>query len=262
MAQEYEEFVEKFKPKRTTDDCYTPDLVYAAVESWAKTEYNLEGRPIVRPFWPGGDYEKFDYPENCVVIDNPPFSILAKIRSFYREQQIDFFLFAPHLTMFSVIDDYTNGIVTGVSVVYDNGASVSTSFITNLGVDFIRTAPELKKAVKDAVENESKKTRKNLPRYAYPNELVTTARIGKISDAEFRLHRKDCHFVRTLDSQKQTKKKIFGDGFLISKTKAAEVKVAEAKVAEAKAAENQLTESSHKWELSAREQKIVYKLGE
>ena len=207
MAQKYEEFVEKFKPKRTTDDCYTPEIVYAAIESWAKTEYNLEGRPIVRPFWPGGDYKKFDYPENCVVIDNPPFSILTKIRSFYRERQIDFFLFAPHLTMFSSPDDYTNYIVTGVSVVYDNGALVNTSFITNLGVDYIRTAPELKKAVKDAVESESKNTRKKPPRYTYPNEIVTSARISKISDVDFRLHRKDCHFVSKLDSQKQAKKK-------------------------------------------------------
>lgn len=26
-SKNYEEFVEKFKPKKTTDDCYTPDYI-------------------------------------------------------------------------------------------------------------------------------------------------------------------------------------------------------------------------------------------
>lgn len=32
---DYDGFVEKFKPKRTTDDCYTPPAVYEAVKGWA-----------------------------------------------------------------------------------------------------------------------------------------------------------------------------------------------------------------------------------
>ena len=82
-GETYEEFVEKFKPKRTTDDCYTPPLVYEAVKDWAVREYGLEGARIVRPFWPGADYENEDYSGNCVVIDNPPFSILAEIKKFW-----------------------------------------------------------------------------------------------------------------------------------------------------------------------------------
>lgn len=35
---EYEAFVEKFKPKLTTDDCYTPDNIYEAVASWVAEE--------------------------------------------------------------------------------------------------------------------------------------------------------------------------------------------------------------------------------
>ena len=31
MSKEYEDFVEKFKPKKTTDDCYTPPNVYEEV---------------------------------------------------------------------------------------------------------------------------------------------------------------------------------------------------------------------------------------
>ena len=30
----YEEFVEKFKPKKTTDDCYTPPEVYKLIKDW------------------------------------------------------------------------------------------------------------------------------------------------------------------------------------------------------------------------------------
>ena len=32
---EYKGFVEKFKPKKTTDDCYTPLLIYEAVKECA-----------------------------------------------------------------------------------------------------------------------------------------------------------------------------------------------------------------------------------
>ena len=34
-GETYEQFVEKFKPRKTTDDCYTPPLVYEAVKGWA-----------------------------------------------------------------------------------------------------------------------------------------------------------------------------------------------------------------------------------
>ena len=39
---DYEGFVEKFKPKKTTDDCYTPPAVYEAVKKWAVERYGLE----------------------------------------------------------------------------------------------------------------------------------------------------------------------------------------------------------------------------
>lgn len=68
-SKTYEEFVDKFKPKKTTDDCYTPQYIYEAVKDWAVNEYGLQGREIVRPFYPGGDYENYTYPENGVVID-------------------------------------------------------------------------------------------------------------------------------------------------------------------------------------------------
>ena len=61
-SKTYEEFVEKFKPKLTTDDCYTHPLIYDTVRDWACREYGIDLGSIVRPFWPGGDYERFTYP--------------------------------------------------------------------------------------------------------------------------------------------------------------------------------------------------------
>ena len=59
---DYDGFIEKFKPKKTTDDCYTPPAVYDAVLSYVDRHIcPLEGHHIVRPFFPGGDYEGYGY---------------------------------------------------------------------------------------------------------------------------------------------------------------------------------------------------------
>lgn len=42
--EDYEGFIEKFKPKKTTDDCYTPPLVYEAIADWVANEYKLDKR--------------------------------------------------------------------------------------------------------------------------------------------------------------------------------------------------------------------------
>lgn len=52
---DYNAFVEKFKPKKTTDDCYTPDIVYNAVAEWVQKEYGKNKNSFVRPFWPETD---------------------------------------------------------------------------------------------------------------------------------------------------------------------------------------------------------------
>ena len=97
--ESYEEFVEKFKPKKTTDDCYTPPSVYAVIRDWACDEYNIDPAKIVRPFYPGGDYEHYDYPEDAVVLDNPPFSILSSICTFYLNRDIPFFFVCPQFDL-------------------------------------------------------------------------------------------------------------------------------------------------------------------
>lgn len=90
----YEQFVDKFKPKKTTDDCYTPPEVYEAVKEWAMDKFEIpEDAETIRPFWPGGDYRQVEYPEGCVVIDNPPFSILKEICNYYKERGIKYVLY-------------------------------------------------------------------------------------------------------------------------------------------------------------------------
>lgn len=169
---EYDKFVDKFKPKKTTDDCYTPANIYKAVAGWVAKEYGISPVHFVRPFYPGGDFEAFDYKDTDVVVDNPPFSILSQIISFYCEHNICFFLFAPALTLFSSVRDGVCYLPCGVSVTYANGATVSTSFVTNLDNLRIRCVPELYEAIKAADDaNRAEKT-KQLPRYEYPSHVL------------------------------------------------------------------------------------------
>ena len=151
-SKTYEEFVEKFKPKKTTDDCYTPSEIYEVIKDWVCKRYNIDPENVIRPFWPGGDYEKDEYPPGCVVVDNPPFSILKNICEFYLERGIPFFLFAPSLTALSgkTTWDRMNHIVCDCTIEYENGATVKTSFITSFEPETVaETSPELTKLVND-----------------------------------------------------------------------------------------------------------------
>lgn len=49
LFDDYEGFVEKFKRKKTTDDCYTPKEVYDVVLNYVDERYPLEGKEIIRP---------------------------------------------------------------------------------------------------------------------------------------------------------------------------------------------------------------------
>ena len=61
--EEYQEFLDKFAIKKTTDDCYTPPLVYEAVEQYVAEKYGVPKEKFVRPFYPNGDYQKEKYPK-------------------------------------------------------------------------------------------------------------------------------------------------------------------------------------------------------
>nr|DAG15625.1 MAG TPA: DNA N-6-adenine-methyltransferase [Caudoviricetes sp.] len=248
-GESYEEFIEKFKPKKTTDDCYTPPSVYEAIRDWACNEYGIDPGKIVRPFYTGGDYENFDYLQGAVVLDNPPFSILSKICTFYLNRGIPFFLFAPSLTAFSGSANITriNHIICDCCIEYENGAIVRTSFVTSYGGDIVaQTEPRLTKLVNDEVERLRRTKTAQLPKYTYPNNIVTSALLQRYSKygVEFKIRKKDCAPIYSLDAQRSTGKTIFGGGLLLSDCAAAERAAAERAAAT-------------KWELSTRERAIV-----
>ena len=257
-SQEYYEWLSKFEAKKTTDDCYTPPLVYDAVLEYVDKEVvSLNGLNVVRPFYPGGDYQKDaqSYDDKTIVIDNPPFSIITPICKFYQENNIKFFLFAPALISIGITNSVAGTCIvcTDSVIVYGNGAKVKTGFVTNIIDDvIIKTAPKLQKLIEDAVKANC--TKPKLPKYTYPNEVITVSRLHKLSSAgvEFELRTSDAHFVRKLDDQTHHKKTIFGSGFLVSETKAAELKAAELKVDEGRVIV---------WTLSERERAIVEALG-
>ena len=252
---EYAAFIDKFKPKKTTDDCYTPHNIMDAVTEWAVKEYHLEGKKIVRPFWPGGDYENEDYPDDCVVIDNPPFSILSQICKFYNSRGIGYFLFAPALTLFSTNAGQCNYVIADAHITYLNGAVVSTGFVTNFGDYRIILDPDLCRILKE--ENaKNTKPENQLPKYDYPDNVVTGATLNKIvkQGIGLRIKKGEAIFTRSLDHQKQIKKVIYGGGFLLSEKAAAEKAAAEKAAAEKAAAT--------KWKLSDRELDIIRGMGQ
>jgi hypothetical protein len=259
----YSEFVEKFKDKHTTDDCMTPPAVYDAVADWVAETYDLDRSSFVRPFWPGGDYETFAYPEGCVVVDNPPFSLSAKIYKFYNDHNIRFFLFAPALTLVnSSASSPCACIVANVQIEYENGARVPTSFATNLEPDTrARTAPDLHEKLTRTVEQQRETPRRKIPRYAYPPELVTAAMMGQLVKygIAFGFTKAESEHVSALDAQRAKRKTIFGGGYLLSEKAAAEKAAAEKAAAEKAAAEKA---AAIVWTLSERERAIVARLSE
>ena len=257
--EEYQEFLEKFKLKKTTDDCYTPAPVYEAVVRYVEETYGVSRDRFVRPFYPGGDYVSEKYPEGCVVVDNPPFSIMAEILRFYDSKGIKFFLFAPTLTLFSSSSSTTcTALPCTLSVIYENGASVNTSFLTNLergGVRF-RSAPKLQAMVQEGIDEFARTLKKSLPKYSYPPHIITSSWVGILSrlGIEFSVPVAESEGISGLDSQKATGKAIYGKGYIVSDRVKAEREKAEREKAE--------REKAERWELSARELAIIEKLNE
>lgn len=252
---DYEGFVEKFKPKRTTDDCYTPPHIYDAISSWACDEYGIDPSCIVRPFYPGGDYQAFDYPTGAVVLDNPPFSIISEIVAFYLDVEIPFFLFAPALTAMCsrATSMRCNHIFTSSNVTYENGAKVPTSFVTSFGDCIAQSSPSLRHAIAKA-EQRYKPASPELPTYNYPDHVLTSAMLNNLAknDVELRIYPEQAAHISALDMQKGCGKSIFGGGLLLSDEAAARKSAAQNLAARKSAAIN--------WELSAREREIIASL--
>ena len=241
-SDEYQEFLRKFEAKKTTDDCYTPDNIYEVVADYVAEHYKVNKKDFVRPFYPGGDYQKEKYKPSSIVVDNPPFSIIAEICRWYKSHNIKFFMFAPTLTIMGIRE--AQKVVVGAAVVYENGASVNTSFVTNMDEYEIRSAPALYKTLKEANKANLRAMKKELPTYFYPLECVRQTDLAKLSKYGqlFGVRKENCQRISELDSQKERGKGIFGGGYLISERAAAERAVAET------------------WELSEREKQIVKSL--
>lgn len=261
---DYEQFVAKFRPVKTTDDCYTPAPVFDAVKDWVFAEAALPpSTPVIRPFWPGGDYESEEYPPGSVVIDNPPFSSLSKIVATYLGAGIRFFLFAPGLACFGLARFSELTLVAGTQIRYENGARVFTAFATNLFAGKWRfiSSPSLVDAI--AIASGSEKKQKP-PRTAYdvPAPVFAArdlARLGR-RGVEWRLPASSAVFVRNLDGLAARGKSVFGNGaFLVSARSRAELAAAEKAAAE-KNAEQRKSAEKIEIALSSVERAIVARL--
>ena len=265
--EQYQAFVDKFKDAKTTDDCYTPATIYDAIADWVAAEYGIGREHFLRPFKPGGDYQAEEYPEGCAVVDNPPFSILAQIVDWYIARRVPFFLFGPTLTLLGLMKRPERKgkiciVLIGAPIIYENGADVQTSFVTNMDSYAVRIEAGLRATIEEISEKLRRRTVKELPKYTYPMEVLTGKdyRLAKYGQT-LRIRHEDCVSVDTLDAQRATKKSIFGGGLLLSEQAAAERAAAERAAAERAAAERaaaeQLQEKTQARELSAREWEII-----
>lgn len=240
LFNDYDSFIDKFKRKLTTDDCYTPTAVYDCVVDYVRRKCHIDGLEIIRPFYPDMDYRDVLYYDDQVVIDNPPFSIISQIARFYVGNNVKFFLFAPHLTLFSADIDCTK-LVVGASIIYKNGANVKTSFLSNLFDDIAIIADH---EFYEELESINKVNKPILPKYKYPSNVATVSNIHKLvtRGVSLSFHKNDVYFCRQLDCQKKRNKAMFGSGYLLSEKAAAEKAAAEEIIV---------------WELSDREREII-----
>ena len=244
--QQYDAFVDKFKPRHTSDDTHTPQNVYEAVLSWCERRYRIDRAKVLRPFFPGGDYANAEYPEGCCVIDNPPFSILSQIVRFYLGRGIPFFIFAPALTCFGhTRNPGCAAIFANGAIRYDNGAEVRTAFLTSLeGPDVLAvSAPDLAVAIERAASSYREAIQRPRQKIALPAALLTGAGMNRLAahNTPHTVRRSEAVFVRKLDNYPGG---IYGGGFLLSPRAAAERAAAE-------------RAAVRKVELSAREREIV-----
>ena len=239
VFHDYDSYIAKFqKNNKTTDDTYTPKDIYEAVLNYVRSIYPMEGKEVLRPFYPGGDYEHAEYPEDGVVIDNPPFSMFTKICKFYTENRIPFFIFGPGLTISSCLK-YCSAVIVASQIRFSNGAVVKCNFATNMLGDILVTiSPELSEAIA-ACPSQNQKV--HLTKYRYPEELLSVSDFQTMAkgNLQFSIKRSEAVIVCNLDNHPK-KSGLFSEHLLISgatAVKAAAVKAAAVKAAAVKAAE-------------------------
>ena len=255
VFHDYESFVAKFADNpKTTDDCFTPQDVYEAVVKYVGTICDLTGKEILRPFYPGGDYRNAEYPEDGIVIDNPPFSLFTKICEFYSAHRIPFFIFGPGMTITSCCR-FCTAVVLACDTIFENGAKVHCGFATNLlGDEIIRNAPLLNKLITSCP---SQDITNHFPTFEYPTELLSISDMKTMcrGGVDFSVKRSEAFITKKLDY----KGNLYGDHFLLSDAKSAEKKRLK------EIAKQQLTtgtKNAVKIELSQRERRIVERLNQ
>lgn len=250
-SKDYAEFLEKFKVKRSTDDCFTPPEVYDVVLNYVRHYCpQFEGKEIVRPFYPGGNYKEVDY-DGCIVVDNPPFSILSEIIRFYNAWDIPYFLFAPHLTLFSTLRYGGTRIVACARIEYANGAKVPTSFVSNMfGDAMVIVDGNLATDIKKAQEKAKGATTISLPTYVYPEVVTSGALLGKlcVDGVRVSLGRDEVAPISRLEAQRQAGTRIFGGGILLGNSALLKVRQAQAQA------------PIIEWKLSEQEKEIIKSL--
>ncbi len=138
--------------------------------------------------------------------------------------------------MTSIRDNVTY-IGVGVSVTYENGAVVNTSFVTNMLGDLAcTTAPTLYKAVKRANDDNKKGMHKSLSKLSFPDNVLRSTELNTMSRAGimFSVKKSECRIVRKVTTRNAGE---FGNSFLLSTRLTAEKLAAEKLAAEKLAAE-------------------------
>lgn len=209
IFNDYESYIKKFEVKKTTDDTYTPRDVFEAVLQYVGEIYDLEGKQILRPFYPGGDYERAEYPADGVVIDNPPFSIFKKVVTFFVEKKIPFFLFGPGITILNVFK-YCSIVVISPDIRFENGAKIRCNFATNLFTEKrATTACRLSYLINSC---KSQQNANSVKKYDYPAEVLSISDLQTIAggDVDFKVTEKETVIIEHLAGRK-----LFGPHLLI-----------------------------------------------
>ena len=91
-----------------------------------------------------------------------------------------------------------NHIICDCTIVYENRATVKTSFITSFEPETVaETSPDLTKLVNDTVEKLKQEKTRKLSKYDYPDHIVTAAMMQKMAryGVHFRVRREECQLV-------------------------------------------------------------------
>ena len=168
---------------------------------------------------------------------------MTKVVKLYEDRGIDYFLFAPHLTCLGIRQAHSH-ICVGVSVTYENGAIVNTSFVSSQG-PLIRSAPDLY-CILDEANAANIKAKKAPPKpvYTYPDNVMTSTTVALFSKYGIEYREDIGVFVRAMDAQRRAGKGIFGAGYIVPEEAARKAQ---------EAARKAQKERAMRWELSERE---------